>query len=269
MIRHRRSLQDDDDDADENSSGESADFDDIASSKAPPTVTWQGQSPNRCASLQSDDDSAAASETQAMDEVKVLGVRKNPRKSPDSSDEEVGSNVGSVNAIEEDADDARHGKDDKNADEAFRVHNTAQDSHRNWISKNSSATPSPHIQRPLTIAEKISNLIQVNMEGVPGKCHIFETSFSTDYQGSDSGTLAEAILSTVLSSLEEAINNSPHNLQILPISDSSYKQQNLWIRTSADLRTRMSTYRTLSTYCDRGNSIVPMLPQTASLVRKN
>jgi hypothetical protein len=133
---------------------------------------------------------------------------------------------------------------------AFRVHNTAQDSHRNWISKNSSATPSPHIQRPLTIAEKISNLIQVNMEGVPGKCHIFETSFSTDYQGSDSGTLAEAILSTVLSSLEEAINNSPHNLQILPISDSSYKQQNLWIRTSADLRTRMSTYRTLSTYCD-------------------
>ena len=89
----------------------------------------------------------------------------------------------------------------------------------------------------MTIAEKIYNLIQVNMEGVPGKCHIFETTFSTDYQkGSDSGTLAEAILSTVPNSLEEAINNSPHNLKILPIS--------------ADLRTRMSTFRTLSTYCD-------------------
>ena len=50
-------LQDDYDDDDENSSGESADFDDIASRKTPPTVTWQGQSPNRSASLQSDDDS--------------------------------------------------------------------------------------------------------------------------------------------------------------------------------------------------------------------
>ena len=135
----------------------------------------------------------------------MLGVRKNSRKPPESSDEEdddeeVGSDEGSVNAMEEDADDAGHGNDDENADDAdlegntttaFRAHNTLQDSyHHNWIFKNSSATPSPHIQRPLTIAEKISNLIQVNMEGVPGKCHIFETTFSTDYQGSDSGTLA-------------------------------------------------------------------------------
>ena len=180
-------LQDDDDDADENFLGESADVDNMNYRKAP-MVTRQGHSPNRFASLQSDNDSTTASETQAMDEVKVLGVRKNPHKPPESSDEEdddeeVGSNVGSVNAMEEDADDVRHGNDDKNADDAdlegnnttaFRVHNTAQDSsHRNWISKNLSASPFPHIHRPLlTIAEKISNLIQVNREGVPGKCHI-------------------------------------------------------------------------------------------------
>ena len=88
-----------------------------------------------------------------------------------------------------------HANDAKNTNSS-RV--PAQDSHRNGISKNSSAAPSPHVQRPLTIAEKISNLIQVNMEGVLGKCHIFETTFSTNYQGSDSGTLAEAILATVL-----------------------------------------------------------------------
>ena len=264
-------LQDDDYDADENFSGESADVDNSMNYRKAPTVTRQGHSSNRFASLQSDDDSTAASETQAMDEVKVLGVRKNPRKPPESSDEEddddneeVGNNAGSLaNALEEDEDDARHGNGDRNADDAdlegnnttaFRVHNTPAQDYRNWISKNSSAAPSPHVQRPMTIAEKISNLIQVNMEGVPGKCHIFETTFPTVYQGSNSGTLAEAILSsTVLNSLEEGINNSPHNLNILPISDSSYNQQNLRIRTSADLRTRMSIYRTLSTYCDRDN----------------
>ncbi|CAJ1948657.1 unnamed protein product, partial [Cylindrotheca closterium] len=113
----------------------------------------------------------------------------------------------------------------------------------------SETTPS-RVQRPPTLAERISNLIQVNMEGIPGKCHIFETTFSVDYQGSDSGTVAEALLSTVLNSMEEAINNSPNELKLLPISDTTYKQPNLWIRNSVDSRNRISTYRALSTYCD-------------------
>ncbi|CAJ1934640.1 unnamed protein product [Cylindrotheca closterium] len=88
------------------------------------------------------------------------------------------------------------------------------------------------------------------MEGIPGKCHNFETTFSVDYQGSDSGTVAEALLSTVLTSMEEAINNSPNELKLLPISDTTYKQPNLWIRNSVELRNRISTYRALLTYCD-------------------
>ncbi|CAJ1963358.1 unnamed protein product [Cylindrotheca closterium] len=55
---------------------------------------------------------------------------------------------------------------------------------------------------------------------------------------------------TLLNSMEEAINNSPNELKLLPISDTTYKQQNLWIQNSIDLHNRISTYCALSTYCD-------------------
>ncbi|CAJ1966639.1 unnamed protein product [Cylindrotheca closterium] len=162
--------------------------------------------------------------------------------------------------MEEDDDDEWVNSDGANTHDEAMVNNTppltsnnptaTHDSAGTGILMEPSETTPPRVQRPPTIAERISNLIQVNMEGVPGKCHIFETTFSVDYQGSDSGTVADALLSTVLNSIKEAINNSPHELKILPISDTTYKQQNLWIRNSVDLRNRIPTYRALSTYCD-------------------
>ncbi|CAJ1946069.1 unnamed protein product [Cylindrotheca closterium] len=117
-------------------------------------------------------------------------------------------------------------------------------------SQNPLPTTNSRLQRPLTVEEKLPRLTQVNLVGIPGKCHIFETTFVFDYQGSESGTVAERILSTVLHSLEEAINNSPHELRILPISDSTYKPQNLLIRSSADIRNKLPNYWALSVYCD-------------------
>ncbi|CAJ1948711.1 unnamed protein product [Cylindrotheca closterium] len=232
------------------------------------SVGDQAQNSNRFASLQSDKISSDSSGTQEFDEVKVVAVQKNPSKEPESSDEDEDNDAddtedrGTIvdDAMEEDDDDEQVNSDGTNTHDEAMDNNTppltshnltaTQDSAGTGILMEPSETTPPRVQRPPTLAERISNLIQVSMEGVPGKCHIFETTFSVDYQGSDSGTVAAALLSTVLNSMEEAINNSPHELKLLPISDTTYKQQNLWIRNSVDLRNRLPTYRTLLTYCD-------------------
>ncbi|CAJ1956989.1 unnamed protein product, partial [Cylindrotheca closterium] len=228
----------------------------------------QMQNPNRFAPLESDDDSFAGSEIQDFDEVEVVAVKKSDSKAPESSDEDEDTEDDDPNdresivddAMEEDEDDERGNTAGANPHDEAMDDNTLPLTSPKLKAKQDSAgtgtfteplesTPS-RVQRPPTLAERISNLIQVNMEGIPGKGHIFETTFSVDYQGSDSGTVAEALLSTVLTSMEEAINNSPNELKLLPISDTKYKQPNLWIRNSVELRNRISTYRALLTYCD-------------------
>ncbi|CAJ1940866.1 unnamed protein product [Cylindrotheca closterium] len=228
----------------------------------------QVQNSNRFAPLQSDNDSFDGSGIQEFDEVEVVAVKKNDSKAPESSDEDEDADADDTddrenivdNAMEEDDDDERINTAGVNLhDEAMddntlpltspKLTSTQDSAGAGTLMEPSETTPS-RIQRPPTLAKRISNLIQVNMEGIPGKCHIFETTFSMDYQGSDSGTVAEALLSTVLNSMEEAINNSPNELKLLPISDTTYKQPNLWIRNSVDLRNRILTYRALSTYCD-------------------
>ncbi|CAJ1945362.1 unnamed protein product [Cylindrotheca closterium] len=189
-------------------------------------------------------------------------------QAPESSDEDEDTDADDTDdredivddAMEEDNDDERVNSAGANPHNVAMDDNTppltspklmaTQDSAGTGTLMEASATTPSRVQRPPTLAKRISSLIQVNMEGIPGKCHIFETTFSVEYQGSDSGTVAEALLSTVLNSMEEAINNSPNELELLPISDTTYKQQNLWIRNSVDLHNRISTYRALSTYCD-------------------
>ncbi|CAJ1945422.1 unnamed protein product [Cylindrotheca closterium] len=105
-------------------------------------------------------------------------------------------------AMEEDDDDERVNSDGKNPHDEAMDDNTSplishnltatQDSAGTGTLMEPSETTPPCVQRPSTLAKRISNLIQVNMEGVPGKCHIFETTFSVDYQRLDSGTVAEA-----------------------------------------------------------------------------
>ncbi|CAJ1941817.1 unnamed protein product, partial [Cylindrotheca closterium] len=214
----------------------------------------QVQNSNRFAPLQSDDDSFDGSGIQEFDEVEVVAVKKNYSKAPESSDEDEDTDADDTDdrenivddAMEEDNDDERVNTAGANPHHEAMDHNTppltspkltaTQDSAGTGTLIEPSETTPSRVQRPPTLAERISNLIQVNMEGVPGKCHIFETTFSVDYQGSDSGTVAGALLLTVLNSMEEAINNSPNELKLLPISDTTYKQPNLWIRNSVDLR---------------------------------
>ncbi|CAJ1956305.1 unnamed protein product [Cylindrotheca closterium] len=176
-------------------------------------------------------DSARSSDgsgTQELDEVKVVTVQKNHSKAPESSDEDEDNDADDTedrenivdNAMEEDDDDEQVNSDGTNPHDEAMDDNTpplifhnltaTQDSAGTGILMEPSETTPLRVQRPPTLAERISNLIQVNMEGVPGKCHIFETTFSVNYQGSDSGTVADALLSTVLYSMEEAINNSPN-----------------------------------------------------------
>ncbi|CAJ1927487.1 unnamed protein product, partial [Cylindrotheca closterium] len=232
------------------------------------SVGDQAQNSNRFASLQSDDESSDGSGTQESNEVKVVAVQKNLSKAPKSLDEDEDNDADDTenrentvdDAMEEDDNDERVNSDGTNTHDEAMDDNTppltshnleaTQDSAGTGILMEPSETTPRCVQRPPTLAKRISNLIQVNMAGVSGKCHIFETTFSVNYQGSDSGTVADALLSTVLNSMEEAINNSPHELKLLPISDTTYKQQNLWIRNSVDLRNCILTYRTLSTYCD-------------------
>ena len=244
---------------------------DVQNGLATAKMTGQGHNSNRFASLQNDDDSTEASETQETVEVQVVGVKFNGTKPPELSDDDEDSDEDEEDedmALRENTEDTAMEEDTgvekarpagPNAgDSVMQGNNPSLPSSRFQSTQETSGTGNftgllgtpQSITRPPTIAERISNLIQVNLVGIPGKCHIFETTFSVDYQGSDSGTVAEALLSTVLSSMEEAINNSPHELKILPISDNSYKQQNLWIRTPVDLRNRISNYRALSIYCD-------------------
>ncbi|CAJ1970382.1 unnamed protein product [Cylindrotheca closterium] len=117
--------------------------------------------------------------------------------------------------------------------------------------------PTRRLPPPPTLAEKLNKLIQVNLDGMTCRCHIFETTFATNYLGSDSGTVAEAILSAVLTSMEEALNNFFHELKILPISNDTYKQQNRWIRNSVELRNKILSYRALSLYCNMENENSP------------
>ncbi|CAJ1958334.1 unnamed protein product [Cylindrotheca closterium] len=171
---------------------------------------------------------------QESDEVIVVSVQKNPSKAPESLDEDEDNDADDTedrentvdDAMEEDDDDERVNSDGANTHDEAMDDNTppltshnptaTQDSAGTGILMEPSETTPPCVQRPPTLAERFSNLIQVNIAGVPGKCHIFETTFSVDYQGSDSGTVADALLSTVLNSMDEAINNSPHELKLLP-----------------------------------------------------
>ncbi|CAJ1952643.1 unnamed protein product [Cylindrotheca closterium] len=199
------------------------------------------------------------------DERLVTEVRNNPRRPPLSSDDE---------------DDGDEDDDDNEDDDAVSNGGVVQTesvealgrseddnmgvnslTSPTQVSQDSSSlinTPPPtrRLPPPPTLAEKLNKLIQVNLDGMTCRCHIFETTFATNYSGSDSGTVAEAILSAVLTSMEEALNNSFHELKILPISDDTYKQQNRWIRNSAELRNKIPSYRALSLYCDMeyGNS---------------
>ncbi|CAJ1970307.1 unnamed protein product [Cylindrotheca closterium] len=227
----------------------------------------QVQNSNRFAPLQSDDDLFEGSGIQEFDEVEVVEVKKNASKAPELLDEDEDTEADDTDDRENIVDDAMEEDDDDDKrvntaganNEAMdddtlpltspKLTATQHSAGTRTLMEPSETTPS-RVQRPPTLAERISNLIQVNMEGIPGKSHIFETSFSVDYQGSDSGPVAEALLSTVLNSMEEAINNSPNELKLLPISDTTYKQPNLWIQNSVDLHNRILTYRALSTYCD-------------------
>ncbi|CAJ1955377.1 unnamed protein product [Cylindrotheca closterium] len=195
------------------------------------------------------------------DEILVTAVCNNPRRPPlssddddneeDEDDEDVASNAGEVQSEYVEA-PGRSEDDNMAVDGLTSPTQVSQDS----SSLINTPPPTRRLPPPPTLAEKLNKLIQVNLDGMTCRCHIFETTFATNYSGSDSGTVAEAILSAVLTSMEEALNNSFHKLKILPISDDTYKQQNRWIRNSVELRNKISSYRALSLYCDMeyGNS---------------
>ncbi|CAJ1931701.1 unnamed protein product, partial [Cylindrotheca closterium] len=199
------------------------------------------------------------------DEILLTAVRNIPRRPPLSSDDEDDG----------DEDDDDNENDDavtngevvqtesvealvRSEDDNMAVDNLTSPTQVSQDSSSLIHTPPPtrRLAPPPTLAEKLNKLIQVNLDGMTCRCHIFETTFATNFSGSDSGTVAEAILSAVLTSMEEALNNSFHELKILPISDDTYKQQNRWIRNSVELRNKISSYRALSLYCDMeyGNS---------------
>ncbi|CAJ1935453.1 unnamed protein product [Cylindrotheca closterium] len=198
-------------------------------------------------------------------EILVTAVQNNPRRPPLSSDDEDDGDEDDDDNEDDDAVSNSEVVQTESVEALVRSEddNMAVDSLTSptQVSQDSSSlihTPPPtrRLAPSPTLAEKLNKLIQVNLDGMTCRCHIFETTFATNFSGSDSGTVAEAILSAVLTSMEEALNNSFHELKILPISDDTYKQQNRWIRNSVELRNKILSYRALSLYCDMeyGNS---------------
>ncbi|CAJ1935860.1 unnamed protein product [Cylindrotheca closterium] len=208
------------------------------------------------------------------DEILVTEVCNIPRRPPLSSDDDDDEED------EDDADVASNAREvqseyveapGRSEDDNMAVDGLTSPTQVSQDSSSLINTPPPtrRLSPPPTLAEKLNKLIQVNLDEMTCRCHIFETTFATNYSGSDSGTVAEAILSAVLTSMEEALNNSFHKLKILPISDDTYKQQNRWIRNSVELRNKILSYRALSLYCNMDMGIPLMRQPTASLARRN
>jgi hypothetical protein len=112
--------------------------------------------------------------------------------------------------------------------------------------------------RPITVADRLDILRQVNMHGVVGQARIYDISLGLKWDGAQAGSdsLATTWLNHILKSLAEALNSSADGLRILPIADEDYKKVKMWIRNEKELHNKIKTFRDLSTYLDMkyGNS---------------
>ena len=108
------------------------------------------------------------------------------------------------------------------------------------------------IQRSLTLEERLDELRNVDLNGMEGRALFVELAMAYNYQGQQEGNKSHAsiILNHILDSLADILNNAEETLRILPLSDSTYKNVQMWIRTEADLRRLITDYRCLARYLD-------------------
>jgi len=108
------------------------------------------------------------------------------------------------------------------------------------------------IQRSLTLEERLDELRNVDLNGMEGRALFVELAMVYNYQGQQEGNKSHAsiILNHILDSLADILNNAEETLRILPLSDRTYKNVQMWIRTEADLRRLITDYRCLARYLD-------------------
>ena len=116
------------------------------------------------------------------------------------------------------------------------------------------AVDSPQVKRlPFTIEEKMSSMTGIDMAGMDGlDAHLFDCNWEKHFDGAQGGdnNLTSFWVEHFADSMYDALENSEHGLILLPIDDSNYKNKNLWIRSAAEVRQRITTYRDMTMYCD-------------------
>ncbi|CAJ1931489.1 unnamed protein product [Cylindrotheca closterium] len=107
-------------------------------------------------------------------------------------------------------------------------------------------------QRTLTLEERLDDLRNVDLDGMEGRAMLVELGMVYNYPGQQEGNQSHAsiILKHILDTLSDTLRNTEETLRILPLSDRTYKNMQMWIRNEADLRRLIPDYRGLSRYLD-------------------
>jgi len=107
---------------------------------------------------------------------------------------------------------------------------------------------------PSSVFDHMDRLVQMNMEGLPGQGHIFDISLALTYNGEENGSnaLTDAWVKQIQETMAEAIENSPpnHQLKLLPIDDSEYRNTSLWLTTAEMVQSSIKSFRDLGRYMD-------------------
>lgn len=101
--------------------------------------------------------------------------------------------------------------------------------------------------------EMISNLTQMNMEGMPFETvSIFNISIGVPWAGpqAESKGIQQKMLDAHVSALCEMFSSTDDKLTLLPLSDDAYKIRKRWISSANDVKTGISSWQVLKLYVD-------------------
>ncbi|CAJ1955886.1 unnamed protein product [Cylindrotheca closterium] len=105
-------------------------------------------------------------------------------------------------------------------------------------------------QRTLTLEERLDDLRNVDLDGMEGRAMLVELGMVYNYSGQQDGNQSHVsiILQHILDTLSDTFRNTEETFCILPLSDRTYKNTQMWIRNEANLRRLIPDYRGLSRY---------------------
>ena len=104
---------------------------------------------------------------------------------------------------------------------------------------------------PKTIAEKLKALRQVDMDGLEGKAHYYETVFSMMWNSAQGGkNISKAWVKAIVDTAAEMFQYNESGLCILPLDEKLHKKKKLWIQNEVELRAKIKSFRNLQRYID-------------------